>query len=149
MIMAKKKITVRTVKAKNKIEILPDASAPVAAPVAVAAKPGLALAQPTDAPQGVVMSEHLQNPFDDAPMVDTGPDKYTWPAILMLISTMLMIGVLAVQYLEWNHFHGGFDPCFMKTIPTMPAIAPVAAAPVTDNVGPAEETSADDMMSTE
>jgi hypothetical protein len=157
--MAKKRITVRTVKAKNKVEILPDASAPVAAPVAEAGKPSLALAQPAGAPQGVVMSEHLQNPFDDAKMAATGPDKYTWPAIVMLLSTMIMIGVLGIQYFEWDTYHGGFEPCFKKTLATMPGIAPVVApvaapaAPVADDMGlseePLEESSDDDSFFSE
>lgn len=141
-----KKITVRTVRAQSKVEIQPDASAPIAAP---AVKKGLSVAQPAGAPQGgVVMSPHLQNPFEDAENFGP-PEKYAWQAILMCIATVLIIGVVVVQYLEWDTYHGGFEPVFLKIQPGMtapmtsaaPVAAPIADEPIGDNMmeAPAEE----------
>ena len=139
--MAKKKITVRTVKKKAAVEIQPDASGPApvaaAAPAAAPEKKGLSVAASGAAPAPV--SDHLANPFEDAPVAAEaagGPPKgYAWQAILMCICTLLLIGVVVIQYLEWDHYHGGFEPVFMKTEPGMAAPRPMAApapAPMPD-----------------
>lgn len=109
-----KKITVKTVKASNKVEIAPDASGPA----------------PLAAPVGSPLSEAHQNPFDA--VATGGGEKYTWAAIVALIATLLTIGIVVIEWMEWDFYHGGFNPVFLKEQPGMGApVAPSAPTPST------------------
>lgn len=109
-----KKLTVRTIKAKAQVEIQPDASAPIAVAVPVAGS--------APAPS----QELFQNPFENQ---STPSESYVIAGICGIIASLLVIGLLVVQGLEWQEYHGGFTPVFPKMMPAgqMPAAMPPAA----------------------
>ena len=103
-----RKLTVKTVKAQAKIEIQPDASSPVV------------LASPAAGGQGPAIQPEAT-------------ESYLIAGICGILASLLVTGLLAVQWFEWDEYHGGFTPVFPKMAPggqmSMPAPRPQMAPP--------------------
>ena len=119
-----KRLTVKTIRAKNKVEIAPDASDP--APSAPSSAPKLAVSAPEPVMAGGGVAAHLQNPYE---MAGPAPQNWTVWAILSVLSTLMSIALVVLLAMEWQFYHGGFEPVFMKPLPVPAGYTPPAAAP--------------------
>lgn len=106
-ITVKKKLTVKTVKAKAPGEAPEAATSPEGAPVA-AAVPAAPAAVPVAMPGGK-------------------PASYTLAGVLALISLLFFMALIALQYMEWDFYQGAF-PVISTTpgmgTPVMPGETP-------------------------
>ena len=70
----------------------------------------------------------------------------------MLFATMMIAGIIGIQYFEWDLYTGGFTPVFLKTQPGMMAV-PINLPPVTveedynEPEDTTEDVTEDDMLS--
>ncbi len=118
----RKKLTVKTIKAKIQpetpevSEAAPEAAAPAAAQAAA--------------------------PVAAVPAQASGP-SYTWAGILALIAVLVCIALLLFQYLEWRHYHNIYPAAFpLKQVGVPGSVPSARTAPESQPVDVAEPVDA-------